>query len=132
MSSDPTTTDFDWVTATSTCTVEQLYEQLLAGAKRDVQVMTRLTSPRLIFDVTDNGNGFAVVRRDGETRSTATVRFQRQPNSIGVTTHKGKTSVITVGSDTNGNCCALIDSEKEPLLHPWNVRQRFLQKLFFD
>jgi hypothetical protein len=132
INSDHTKADFDWVTATSACTVGHLYEQLLAGAKGDVQVITRLTHPRLVFDVIDKGDGFSVIRKDDETRSTATVRFQRQPKSINVTTQKGKTSVITIGSDANGNCCALIDNEKEPLLYPWNVRQRFLQALFFD
>jgi hypothetical protein len=131
---ESTADDFDWVSAQSGCTTEQMFKRLLEGAQKDVDRRNaagfgRTDGWKFELHVDDDDN-FEVTRIAGGSKSSAFVTFERVGPRINITGDGVDVELFAVASiNPNGECRYYV-AEHEYL--GWEVRKLALDTLFFE
>jgi hypothetical protein len=131
---DSTTHDFDWVSAQAGCTTEQMFKQLLDGARRDVDrrnatAFGRQDGWRFELHVDDDDN-FEVTRIAGSSTASAFVTFAREGPRIHIAGDGVDIEMTAIVSINPSGECRYFVGESEYL--GWEVRKLALDMLFFE
>lgn len=126
--------DFDWVTAQSACTTEQMFQRLLEGARKDVDrrnaaAFGRTDKWRFELNV-DDDQSFEVTRITGSSSADAFVTFEREGTRINVAGDGVDVQLTAITGINSSGQCRYFVGEHEYL--GWEVRKLALDLLFFE
>jgi hypothetical protein len=131
---DSTAHDFDWVSAQSGCTAEQMFTQLLDGARKDVDRRNAAASGRAdgwTFELhAEDNDNFEVTRITGSARASAFVTFERVGPRINITGDGVDVELFAIVSINPHGECRYFVGEHEYL--GWEIRKLALDTLFFE
>lgn len=131
---DSTTDDFDWVSAQSGCTTEQMFKRLLEGTRKDVDRRNATAFGRddgWKFEVhVDDDDNFEVTRITGSARASAFVTFERVGPRINIAGDGVDVELFAIVSINPHGECRYFVGEHEYL--GWEIRKLALDTLFFE
>ena len=131
---DSTAHDFDWVSAQSGCTTEQMFKRLLDGARTDVDRRNSAAFGRSDgwrFEVhADDDDSFEVTRIAASSKASAVVTFDRVGPRINITGDGVDVELFAIVSINHAGECRYYVGEQEYL--GWEVRKLALDTLFFE
>ena len=135
MATQPTSDEFDWVSAQSACTAEAMFERLRKGAEKDVEIRNRLSGPDDVrYELHDDGEQFEVSRvaqsGSSKPKTVAFVTFTREGRSINVTGDGVDVDFIAIVAVNHEGICHFFVGEIE--YADWQIRKLALEHLFFE
>ena len=124
--------DFDWVTARSQCSVAKMFEELRLGVESDVVTRNALrhVEDRVHFIFTKSGGKFSVARDAAAEDNPVSVDFYLSNGAIRI---EGTTAHFAIIATLNneGECKPMIAELDGAELELWQVRRKALEGLFW-
>jgi hypothetical protein len=121
--------NFDWITARSSCTLPNIFKQLRLQIEQDVKIRNSLRPPNAPYEfaLSDQNGGFRVVLK-ADTLNTG-VSFVLAEHAILVRDNSGtEMFAITLTFTDRGECKLNVNSEERDF---WQVRRMALEDLMF-
>ena len=121
--------NFDWITARSSCSLPNIFKQLRLQIEQDVKTRNSLRPPNspYEFSLSDNNGGFRVILK-ADTLHTA-VAFILAEHAIVIRDNAGtEMFAITLTFTDRGECKLNVNAEERDF---WQVRRMALEELMF-
>jgi|SRR5579864_1136819 len=121
--------EFDWVTARSTCSADEVFEKLRVQVKQDVETRHALRpqGEPLAFHFISEGRTFSALVEGDKIHRAVIFRLESQT----ITVYTDSDDVLfraQVTLNDEGECVVKINDEERQL---WQMRKQGLEELFF-